>query len=527
MHLQSVGVGRSTVDARAIYGAETRFGRAAHINRRYFIAGVVVIMAVGLVIRLWNLDGASLWTDEALTAYRAEAPFQESLASIMAAGNQTPLYFWFLRLFPNSTDTLLRLPSAMLGLAGIGLMMATVMRLYQDREITLWAGAMLAVNPFHIWLSRTARPYSMLFVLSLLICYFFLMLLRGNRSRAIWIGFTLSSMLAYSTHFTAIALPAAQYLLFAFMLRQQYKLLRRWMAAQVIAVIPALGWAYVVLSQPLSVASEWIPRPELRDLPLTLWNMTLGYDGLFEWHMVPGLMIVTMGLIFGFNYAAEERMKNRREYFWMWMIIITIIPVFLMSRFFVSIYVDRYFTLILPAVLLLIMQGWLSFSWHSRLLFRLAMLTIVITGLYTVLFAFYAGSYRRDDWRSVAEYVAERYEPGDTILLERDNTTKVFARYYAQMPDAHPDPRLAQLWNLPDTSDLERTSARVWVIYRNPNEDVHRMGQMPDFDPFNPHLSKMGEWLSVREDQLVERRTFHGVVILLIDPQAASVAAQP
>jgi hypothetical protein len=198
-----------------------------------------------------------------------------------------------------------------------------------------------------------------------------------------------------------------------------------------------------------------------------------------------------------------------------------------MSRFFISIYVDRYFTLVLPAVLLLIMQGWLSFSWQSRLMFRLAMVVMAITGLYTVLFAFYIGSYRRDDWRSVAEYVAARYEPGDSILLERDNTTQVFERYFKQMPAAPLDPRLEQLWDLPDTHPLEASSERIWVIYRNPNEDVHRMGQMPDFDPFNPSLSPMGEWLSVREDQLVERRSFHGVTILLIDPQAASVAAGP
>jgi hypothetical protein len=66
---------------------------------------------------------------------------------------------------------------------------------------------------------------------------------------------------------------------------------------------------------------------------------------------------------------------------------------------------------------------------------------------------------------------------------------------------------------------MEHSSARIWVVYRNPNEDVHRMGEMPDFNPFNPKLAKMGEWLSTRESQLVEQRSFNGVKILLIDPQ--------
>ena len=56
------------------------------------------------------------------------------------------------------------------------MMIFMVVQLYQDREMALWAGALMAVNPFHVWLSRTARPYTMIFLLALLASYFFLML---------------------------------------------------------------------------------------------------------------------------------------------------------------------------------------------------------------------------------------------------------------------------------------------------------------------------------------------------------------
>ncbi len=520
MRLQTVGVSRTTVDARMVYGADTRFGRAAHVGPRLFMGGAMAIMVVGFIVRVWHLGVASLWTDEAMTAYRAQAPFKQSLQSIMAAGNQSPLYFWSLRLFPNSTETLLRLPSALLGMAGIALFMLIVVKLYRDREVALWAGALLAVNPFHVWLSRTARPYAMLFVAGLLASYFFLMLLRGRRSRAIWVGFTLTSMVAYATHFTAVALPAAQYIMFAFMLRDQYKLFRRWIMAQAIAAVPALCWVYIVLRQPLGIASEWIPRPQLRDIPLTLWNLTLGYDGVFKWIMVPGLVIVTLGLVFGMSYAVDERKKNRREFYWFWLILAAIIPVFVASSTVISIYVDRYFTVLLPAILLLTIQGWMLFS---RQLFRMAMVIVIATGVWTILFTFYHGSYRRDDWRNVAAYVGDRYQPGDTILLERDNTVEVFTHYYNQDLTAPQNPSIVMLSETPDTSSMERSSQRIWVVYRNPNEDVHRMGEMPDFNPFNPKLAKMGEWLSTRESQLVEQRSFNGVKILLIDPQRAQV----
>jgi mannosyltransferase len=524
MHVEGIGVGQTAVDSRVIYGTDTRFGRQATVGPRYFIGGVILVMLVGFALRIWNLGGASLWTDEAFTAFRAEAPFKQSLASLMATGNQTPLYFWVMRLVPHSTDTLLRLPSALLGLVGIGLMMLLVVRLYRDREMALWAGALLAVNPFHVWLSRTARPYSMLFVLALLITYFFLMLLRGNHSRAMWVGFTASSMIAYATHFTSVALPAAQYILFAFMLREKHKMFRRWIVAQVVAAVPALVWVYIALSQPVKIVSEWIPRPGLRDIPLTLWNMTLGYDGVFKWYLVPGLMIATLGLVLGMGYAVNERRQNTRNFLWFWVIVIAIIPVFIMSRFIVSIYVDRYFTVILPGLLLLIIWGWMH---YSRQVWRVALAIMIATGMYTVLFSFYDGSYQRSDWRGAADFVAERYQPGDVILLERDNTLEAFDHYYTVSKfviDSPVKSQMVMLTETPDTTAIEQSARRIWVVYRDPNEDVHRMGLMPDFNPFDPKLAPMGAWLSARRDEVVEQRSFNGIRILLVDPHQSPMA---
>jgi mannosyltransferase len=525
MRLEPVGVGQTAVSPRLSYDARTRFGRAATVGPHHFIVGVIVIMVVALALRTWNLGGASLWSDEALTALRAHAPLQESLASIMATGNQTPVYFWSLRLLPTSTEALLRLPSALLGLLGIALTIFIVIQLYHDREIALWAGALLAVNPFHVWLSRTARPYSLIFVLALLVSYFFLMLLHGNRSRTMWAGFVISSMVAFATHFTTVALFGAQYVLFAFVLRQNHRLLRRWMVAQGIAAIPVLGWVYFSLREPIAVASEWIPKPTLRDIPLTIWNMALGYDGVFKWVMVPALMIVTLGLVFGMGYAIADRKPNRVNFYWFLLIVVPLFPVFFMSRF-VSIYVDRYFTVFLPALILLIVWGWTR---HSPQVWRPALIVVIVTSLYTVLFAFHDGSFRRDDWRFAALDVAKGFQPGDAIMLEHGYDRVAFWYYYGtedenSVPVRAAQPPIVVLKETLDTVPVERSADRLWVIYRNPNDDVHRMGEMPDFDPFDPTLSDMGRWLSKRRDQVIEQRAYNGVRVLLLDPEPTMAA---
>ncbi|MEW6580225.1 MAG: glycosyltransferase family 39 protein [Chloroflexota bacterium] len=528
MRSYALEVGQAVAGARRVYETDTRFGRQVTVGPRYFLAGALLIMVIGLVLRLWNLGGASLWTDEVLTAIRAQAPFQESLKSIMSAGNQTPIYFLSLRFFPNTTEALLRLPSALLGLLGVALLMAAVLRLYRNTEMALWAGALLAVNPFHVWLSRTARPYSLVFVLSLLIAYTFLQMARGNRSRLVWGVFAAASTVAYATHFTAVGLLGAQAMIFVFGWRTHSRWFPRWLAAQALAAVPVLTWTYLVLRDPPPVASYWIPRPELRDIPLTLWNMTLGYDGVFKWTMVPGLMIATLGIIFGLGYALGDRQRDERNFFWMWLIVGPLAFIFLLSTLIVSIYVDRYFMVMLPAVLLLMIQAWARFSPR---LWRIALGVIIVTCLYSVLFSFVDGSYHRDDWRDAAAYVAGRVEDGDAIVLERDNTFEAFTRYYQQSEpylageDEVEDADMILLSEIPDTNALEQTADRLWVVYRNPNEDVHRLGLMPDFDPFDPRLSAMGEWLSAYRPQVLEIQTFNGMKVLLLDPDSAPVPA--
>jgi uncharacterized membrane protein len=64
----------------------------------------------------------------------------------------------------------LRYGGLLLGLVGIALMMEVVRSLYHDDSMALLVGAWVAVSPYMVYYSRDARPYAMLFVLSLLTC---------------------------------------------------------------------------------------------------------------------------------------------------------------------------------------------------------------------------------------------------------------------------------------------------------------------------------------------------------------------
>ena len=85
-----------------------------------------------------------------------------------------------LHVYPTGSDFALRSFSVLMGTAGIIRVMWAVARLYRSPWLALGAGALLALSPYHIWLSRTAQVYALIFVPALIASYAFLRLLAGS-----------------------------------------------------------------------------------------------------------------------------------------------------------------------------------------------------------------------------------------------------------------------------------------------------------------------------------------------------------
>jgi 4-amino-4-deoxy-L-arabinose transferase-like glycosyltransferase len=430
----------------------------------------------------------------------------------MEAGNQTPLYFWSLRILPNNTELLLRLPSALMGVLGVALLMFVAHRLYDNKRIALWAGALLAVNPVHVMLSRTARPYALLFVLSLSAAYCFLLILRGDNSRKVWAAFVGFSMLAYMTHYGAGGLAIAQGLILFIQRRNDKRLWKSWFIAQCIAVIPFVIWMGLLALNFKETTPGWSPTPTLGVIPVTFWNLMMGYDGRFAWHYAPAIVLATIGVTIGVIVAVRERAHRPTDFYFVLLILAAYIPVAFIA--FVEIapaYKDRYFVVFLPALLILMIVGWMQFP---RQIAELALVILVVTAASNVVSIFSNDEYIRSDWDGVTAYIADEYEPGDRIVFERWNTYFVFDRYYEGDPSIL-DER-TYLIDSTQTAAFEQNAGRVWVIYRNPNEDFHRQGLMPDFDPFASSISPMGDWLHARRDRILQQKAFHGVKVFLL-----------
>jgi hypothetical protein len=478
----------------------------------------VLILLAGFGLRMWDLGGPSLWHDEIYTATRAQTSFMRGMDRTLQSGNQTPLYFASLHLLPHDDDAMLRYPSVLAGLLGIALLMHVVVRFYGAHDFALLAGVVLALNPYHVLLSRTARPYAYVFVISLAASYFFLLLVHRHTTKAIWAGFILSSMAAYITHYYTAALPLAQYALFAFILQRNRRVFRRWVVAQVVAAIPMALWfvAWLLEGQG-KIGIGWIPVPGLDDIPLSFWNMMVGYDGLIDergvaaWLVVPAYVIATIGLLAGLRRAFVERKSNRVNLYWGLFVTVPFALMFLAS-FYRPLYVDRYFTVFLPPIIL-------TMLWGLRQLPGRAVLIgiVILTGLANILVTLESGRDERQGWRDVAEYIESGRQPQDGVLVKTPATLFIFLHYFE-------DDEMERAWFLfgPEPEEhpedqFDGPVKRVWMIYTSAEQDIHRLGLLPDFEPYQEDYFFMSDWLLERRDRILERRDFAGIKVFLVD----------
>jgi hypothetical protein len=199
---------------------------------------------------------------------------------------------------------------------------------------------------------------------------------------------------------------------------------------------------------------------------------------------------------------------EREKLYWFLLFILTFIFGFAVSLFR-PLYVDRYFMVTLPALVLLIILGWKSLV-SRRWQYSIAGVVVVMSFI-SVIVTLGTGRDQKEDWRSAADYIEREWQSGDGLLTESPIELLSILHYadddtldYAWLLEA-PDPM----------TQYDEPVSRIWAVYRNPREDGHRQGVLADFDPYESSGSPMPLWLT--EHHVVMQKEFNGVTVLLVD----------
>jgi len=468
----------------------------------------------GTALRLLGLAETSFWNDEFFTVFFAQQPLGRSLELMLADAVHAPAYFVLVRPFVHHGDFVARFPAVIPGILAIPCMIVTTRHLFRDPSLALWAGALVAVNPLHIWMSRMTRPYTLLFLVALLSGYYFLRLLRGDRTVFNWAIFLVLSALLYLTHYFGVWVALAQFLVLAVVLRNDAMFLRVWFGVQIIAGIPLLVWLFALSQQEtLSFGIGWIPAPTLFDLLLTLGSLITGYYGAANAYLLPATVLALAGLGLALWHIVQHPLQNQTALYGIFLTLPSVIVVFVLALNFINAFVDRYFIVILPGLL------WISlYAWRTTLrpqLFTVAMLIIIVSSMGYVVVTLIEGDAEREDWRSAIEQVALEYQEGDQLLINPAHGILPLRRYW-------PNDDIGALTVHVDNAaadDVLARSLRVWVLFKNPNTNVHNETVQADFDPYT-ETTALADWLQPRRSAVASVYEYRGITVLLLTSTA-------
>ena len=371
-----------------------------------FYALLLWIVGAGAWLRLRNLGADSIWLDEAVSWTQSKGTLIE-LVSKTARDNYPPLHNLLLYAFMNvsGTDTewVLRLPSAILGIANIAAIY-WLGSLVRDRISGLLAAALLAVSTTHIYYSQEARMYSLLALATTLYAAAALFFVRSpSRNRAVLVA-ACGVALLYSHPFgtwnwlfiaggiTAGILLAADF---------PRAVIVQWRNANAAIGLAFLPWAIILFGRSLKRISQgfWVPYPT----PHYVYDQLSGLAG-GDLAMLALVVAATAGLLF----------KLRTYWPLLAWIVGPIAAGLVISLVAVPIFVGRYLIGSLPALLLLAALGMAHLAcrpaWSAKLA---AAFLLVVAAAGNLSFV----QAPRGDWRTAAAYLDVRLKDSDCVLV--------------------------------------------------------------------------------------------------------------
>ncbi|MBI2907885.1 MAG: glycosyltransferase family 39 protein [Chloroflexi bacterium] len=169
-------VHRAPTDQNAVHRPPAEVGSLAGLRPTH-LALLALILLLAFALRVYRLDGQSLWSDEGASAVMATRSLWKIIENA-AADIHPPLYYFVLRGWSPLAGTgefALRFPSLFFGVLSVALVLTLASRLFGSK-VGIVSGFAATASPLLVYYSQEARMYALMAFLALLSTYLFLRL---------------------------------------------------------------------------------------------------------------------------------------------------------------------------------------------------------------------------------------------------------------------------------------------------------------------------------------------------------------
>ncbi|MFP4498229.1 MAG: glycosyltransferase family 39 protein [Vulcanimicrobiota bacterium] len=448
-------------------------------NITHYARFIPWLIVIAFIIRLVELGSKSFFVDEGVTIYTSSYPLGKILPLMMKMGEvHPPLYFWCIHLWKAgygtfqflSLEAYMRLSSVIFGVLSVYFTWLLGKKLF-TRQTAFTATFLITISTFHVFYSQELRMYAPLLFLFCLSLYLFLKLLE-KPGYLICSLLVVSQALAFHIHYFGLFIPAIEimFLGYLFLLNHFKKnkedkrninegelcVTFQKLVQDLSLLMNRLKWVLASLGLSLMIFSWWVPfllkqtghqdlglrkNPDLLMILELFSRLSYGEQvtqpEFFGINLFLLLSIIPIALVI---YTLFLKPLAGQFLIILWLFTpLTIILIAGLTHFHMFEYM--YFYIVTPALWLLISSG-LS-KMKMKYVASLLLILIMVMNMFT--FNNYQNSsyYQPQNWRRVAEYVSDKLEPGEMVIIHPSMMAMPFSVYFKNnrriMPMDKPD----------------------------------------------------------------------------------------
>ena len=418
---------------------------------------LLLLLLLAFALRIYALEGQSMWSDEGLSLYRArQQPAEIFQGLIIIDGVEThdtnpPFYFLLLHLLrtlAGESVFALRYSGVLAGVLAVPLIYSLGTIAY-GRRVGFVAALLMAISPFHVWQSQVLRNYSLLLTLNLASVYglFRFVLAKSNnlhwRWLILWLGAGLLGIYTHYFGFFIFAFGAVTVVIWMIWKQGLHAILQQRrilfiLGGAAIIFLPAVFIAFQRFSAGRQVDFYPVSLTQVATHAVSAFGVGISPTLTHSWWLVlPALILALAGFLVGWWVKRLPALLLLGYQFiplGILLLLSVINPLYNGVRhlliglppFLIFAAVGAAGSPKLDGSLSIVRKTWSIWRWLRWLI----LILVLLVQVYWLVIQFNNPKLVRDDIRGAAEYLNEFAGPDDLIVLHDTIIGLTFDYYY-------------------------------------------------------------------------------------------------
>lgn len=392
---------------------------------------IIAVFLSFFLLRLYKLGFHDFWYDEMGTFDYAKYPWGHWNAPLY----YILLHFWT-KIFGFS-EISLRFPSVIFNFLAIVFTYLLAKKLF-TKKIAILASFFMGISPLQLWYAQEARDYSMVLFFATVSTYILFTALEKNKIKY-WVYFLVVSIAGMYTSYFYIFLFFGQVIFLTVFKKSLFNF--RAIASFLLILISFSLYLEQFLRKFFTVwQGFWIPKPDWQSLVITLENFTLGYNS-------PGFLYAFSTILICLCFFSVLRLWFKRRdlnnsiVFCATLFIVPIGLVFIFSKLFFSVYLDRGLIIFSPYFYIILAAGIFSINRYSKIIILPVFLTVLVISSYYYFNDFmfaplkhHIGTYIKKPMKATVRFLDSNVQYDDIVAFTNPASVPFIFNYQKNRP---------------------------------------------------------------------------------------------